>query len=123
MSPGLDHPAGYRAVDLFTGRTLGSFRPGDTFAGTVNPTSILLVRCPNGLQWLMTMMSMCDHCHTYSSYNNTHCLFPLARFTVLPGQMNFIIKDESGLEVKEEGTGEDWLTVTYPGLRHHPNEL
>merc|ERR1719206_716421 len=43
-SLGLDHPAGYSAVDLFTGVDLGTFKPSDTFSSNVNPTSILLVK-------------------------------------------------------------------------------
>jgi len=43
-SLGLDHPEGYLATDLFTGRELGTFKPEDTFTSSVNPTSILLVK-------------------------------------------------------------------------------
>jgi len=41
---GLDHPGGYQAFEIFTGKKLGSYKPGDSFSGSVNPTGILLVR-------------------------------------------------------------------------------
>jgi hypothetical protein len=37
-SLGLDHPAGYSAVEVFSGTSLGTFQPSDTFTGDVNPT-------------------------------------------------------------------------------------
>lgn len=43
-SLGLDHPAGYAAVEVFSGTSLGTFRPTDIFTGDVNPTGILWVR-------------------------------------------------------------------------------
>jgi len=41
---GLDHPGGYQASEVFTGRELGSYKPSDAFTSSVNPTGILLVR-------------------------------------------------------------------------------
>jgi len=41
---GMDHPGGYRASEVFTGKDLGSFKPGDVFNGSVNPTGILVVK-------------------------------------------------------------------------------
>ena len=41
---GLDHPGGYRASDVFTGKDLGFYKPSDSFSGSVNPTGILVVK-------------------------------------------------------------------------------
>merc|ERR1712142_246872 len=41
---GLDHPSGYQAYDIFTGSKVGTYKPTDTFSGSVNPTGILLLR-------------------------------------------------------------------------------
>ena len=41
---GLDNAGGYRATEIFSGKDLGYFKPGDTFTGAVNPTGILLVK-------------------------------------------------------------------------------
>ena len=41
---GLKNKAGYRATDIFSGKSIGSFKPEDTFNHDVNPTGILLVK-------------------------------------------------------------------------------
>ena len=41
---GMDNAGGYRATEIFSGKDLGFFRPGDTFSDAVNPTGILLVK-------------------------------------------------------------------------------
>ena len=41
---GLKDKAGYRATDIFSGKSIGSFKPEDTFNHDVNPTGILLVK-------------------------------------------------------------------------------
>jgi len=41
---GLSHAAGYAARDVFSGKPLGKFLPGDTFVADVNPTGFLFVR-------------------------------------------------------------------------------
>jgi len=88
-SLGLDHPAGYSATDLFTGRDLGVFKPEDTFTGSVNPTSILLVR-----------------------FN----ILPGERATGAEENSVNEVKTEEKIERMAAVEG-DWLTVTYPGLR------
>jgi len=43
-SLGLDHPAGYQAVNIVTGENFGSFKPGDSFSSNVDPVGILLIK-------------------------------------------------------------------------------
>lgn len=43
-SLGLDHPAGYHAVNIITGQYIGSFKPTDSFTGSVDPTGILVIK-------------------------------------------------------------------------------
>jgi len=88
-SLGLDHPAGYQATDLFTDRDLGIFHPEDTFTSSVNPTSILLVR--------------------FNVLPNSH-KHPEEEKEILETNKDWV--RISGKEIQE-----DWLTVTYPGVR------
>eukprot|EP00092_Neocalanus_flemingeri_P092295 GFUD01117153.1.p1 GENE.GFUD01117153.1~~GFUD01117153.1.p1 ORF type:complete len:177 (-),score=44.46 GFUD01117153.1:32-508(-) len=41
---GLNHPGGYQAWEMFSGSSLGQFKPQDTFTERVNPTGVLLIR-------------------------------------------------------------------------------
>ena len=50
---GLDHPAGYAATDIFAGKSLGTFKPGDTFVADVNPTGRIYFELVN--QTCLTM--------------------------------------------------------------------
>jgi len=81
-SLGLDHPQGYLATDLFTGRQLGTFKPEDTFTSSVNPTSILLVK-----------------------------------FSILPGSVHNHKSNTVNTINTVNRERDQWLTVTYPGLR------
>jgi len=82
-SLGLDHPQGYLATDLFTGRQFGTFKPEDTFTSSVNPTSILLVK-----------------------------------FSILPGSVHNHKSNTVNTINTVNTEREQWLTVTYPGLRN-----
>ena len=39
---GLNHPSGYSAFDIFSGKPLGNFSPKSTFTADVNPSGIYL---------------------------------------------------------------------------------
>ena len=39
---GLNHPSGYSAIDIFSGKPLGNFSPKSTFTADVNPSGIYL---------------------------------------------------------------------------------
>jgi len=87
-SMGLTNPSGYEATDLFSGRILGKFKPSDNFTGSVNPTSILIVK----------FKVLPEHVAT-----------PEAPELEAPKKT---VGEASG-EVEQAG----WLTITYPANR------
>jgi len=84
---GLDNPSGYEATELFTGRSLGKFKPEDTFTGSVNPTSILLVK--------FTVLPDTGEVHDASE----------------------VVSEGPVPVLSGEVVQQDWLSVTYPGKR------
>ena len=54
---GMDHPGGYRATDVFSGKDLGVYKPNNSFKGSVNPTGILVIK--------FTVMSSNKHRHQH----------------------------------------------------------
>ena len=86
-SLGLDHPAGYSAVEVFSGTSLGHFNPTDTFTGDVNPTGkcswarIFFRRVASPPHFYILLMRVCDthHCGVFSTFLNASSPFCVRR--------------------------------------------
>ena len=82
-SLGLDHPAGYSAVEVFSGTSLGHFNPTDTFTGDVNPTGkcswarIFFRRVASPPHFYILLMRVCDthHCGVFSTFFKASSFF------------------------------------------------